>query len=91
MNKLLKMILPLLVLLTFTGCFSPSSVDAGEEGVMVKKPWIIGHGGVDSEPIRTGLVWTAWSTEVVRVNVKPFNVTEPKSFFYDDSRITYNC
>lgn len=57
--------------------FSPSSVDVGEEGVMVKKPWVIGHGGVDSESIRTGLVWTAWSTEVVRVNVKPFNVTEP--------------
>ena len=69
--------LSILVALTFTGCFSPSSVDAGEEGVMVKKPWIVGHGGVDSESIRTGLVWTAWSTEVIRVNVKPFNVTEP--------------
>ena len=69
--------LSILVALTFTGCFSPSSVDAGEEGVMVKKPWIVGHGGVDSDSIRTGLVWTAWSTEVIRVNVKPFNVTEP--------------
>ena len=69
--------LSILVALTYTGCFSPSSVDAGEEGVMVKKPWIVGHGGVDSDSIRTGLVWTAWSTEVIRVNVKPFNVTEP--------------
>ncbi len=70
-------VLSILVALTFTGCFSPSSVDAGEEGVMVKKPWIFGHGGVDASPIKTGLVWTAWSTEVIRVNVKPFNVTEP--------------
>lgn len=69
----------------FSGCFSPSKVDAGEEAVLVKKPWFFGHGGVDEEPIKTGLVWTAWSTEVVRVDVKPFNITEP----FDDL-ITYD-
>lgn len=68
--------LPILTL-SINGCVSPSSVDAGEEGVMIKKPWVFGHGGVDMEPIKTGLIWTAWSTEVVRVNIKPFNVTEP--------------
>lgn len=77
MKILFKTIFLISILINLTGCFSPSSVDAGEEGVMVKKPWVVGHGGVDSESIKTGLVWTAWSTEVVRVNVKPFNVTEP--------------
>ena len=77
MKTLFKTIFLISILINLTGCFSPSSVDAGEEGVMVKKPWVVGHGGVDYEPIKTGLVWTAWSTEVVRVNVKPFNVTEP--------------
>ncbi len=59
-----------------TGCFSPSKVDAGEEGVMIKKPWVFGHGGVVAEPLTTGLTWTVWSTEVKRVNLKPFNFDE---------------
>ena len=62
----------ILVALLFTGCVTPSSVDAGEEAVLVKKPYFFGHGGVDPESIKTGLVWTAFSTEVVRINVKPF-------------------
>jgi regulator of protease activity HflC (stomatin/prohibitin superfamily) len=69
----------------FSGCITPSSVDAGEEAVLVKKPWFFGHGGVDPEPEKTGLVWTAFSTEVIRINVKPFNITEP----FDDL-ITYD-
>ena len=60
----------------FTGCVSPSNVDAGEEGVLIYKPWIFGHGGVDGTPIKTGLAWTVWSTQVERVTVKPFNIDE---------------
>jgi regulator of protease activity HflC (stomatin/prohibitin superfamily) len=74
--KIILQIFSVLVLaLWFTGC-SPSKIDAGQEGVMVKKPWVFGHGGVDDTPLVTGLVWTAWSTEVVRVSVKPFNMNE---------------
>ena len=75
----------ILVALLFTGCVTPSSVDAGEEAVLVKKPYFFGHGGVDPESIKTGLVWTAFSTEVVRINVKPFNISEQ----FDDL-ITYD-
>lgn len=60
-----------------TGC-SYSSVDAGEEGVMIYKPYFFGHGGVDSDPIKTGATWTAWSTSVERYNVKP--VKEKETF-----------
>ena len=37
------------------GCsnFAP---DAGHEIVLIKKPWIFGHGGIESEPVRTGRV-----------------------------------
>lgn len=81
MKRFIKIGLVAALLAVFsTGCVSPSKVDAGEEGVMVKKPWIVGHGGVDPSPIKTGLEWTAFSTEVVRVNVKPFNIDET----YDD-------
>lgn len=77
MRKFMKMsLLAAVATFTMTGCFSPSKVDAGEEGVMIKKPWIFGHGGVSPEPIKTGLVWTVWSTSVKRVNIKPFNLDE---------------
>lgn len=57
------------------GC-SYVSVEAGEEGVMTYKPWIFGHGGVDSNPIKTGAIWTVWSTSVNRYNIKPKKITE---------------
>lgn len=39
------MLLGLLVAISFSGCFTPSTIDAGEEGVLIKKPWFLGHGG----------------------------------------------
>ncbi|MCK5020119.1 MAG: hypothetical protein KAS32_23900 [Candidatus Peribacteraceae bacterium] len=59
-----------------TACISPSRVAAGEEGVMIMKPWFFGHGGVESEPLTTGLTWTVWSTSVARYNIKPMKATE---------------
>lgn len=77
MKHLISLLLSIFIAFNFTGCFAPSPIDAGEEGVMIKKPWFFGHGGVEAEPVKTGLVWTAFSTSVERVNVKPFNITEP--------------
>ena len=65
-----------IAMFTMTGCMSPSSVDAGEEAVLIYKPWVFGHGGVDPVPVKTGLTWTLWSTSVKRINVKPFNIDE---------------
>ena len=76
MNKIKLTALAVLGVFTLSGCFSPSQVDAGTEGVMVKKPYIFGHGGVDETPLKTGLTWTVWSTEVKRINIKPFNIDE---------------
>lgn len=45
--------------------------DAGYEAVVVRKPWFFGHGGVDDQPIRTGLSWFAPSTSVVYVDMRP--------------------
>jgi regulator of protease activity HflC (stomatin/prohibitin superfamily) len=45
--------------------------DAGQEAVLVKKPWIFGSGGVASQPVKTGLSWRALSTEAVYVVVVP--------------------
>lgn len=47
------------------------SPDAGHEIVLVKKPLIFGHGGVDSEPVKTGLTVAAITTQGVDVYVQP--------------------
>ncbi len=62
-----------LALLAFVavGCTSP---DAGHESVLVMKPLIFGHGGVDSEPIKTGLSFVAPTTDAIDVNMQPQRV-----------------
>lgn len=65
-----------LVALCFSGCIAPSAIDQGEEAVLVYKPWIFGHGGVDQTPISTGLIWTFWSTSVIKVDIRPFKIDE---------------
>lgn len=40
MYKNIKLLLlGFLVAISFSGCFTPSTIDAGEEGVLIKKPW----------------------------------------------------
>ena len=75
MKKLTKLTTVALIGYSLMGC-SPSPVDAGQEGVVINKPWIFGHGGVSQTPIETGLAWTVWSTEVQRYNIKPDKLKE---------------
>lgn len=60
----------LLSLLLLGGCsrFAP---DAGHEIVLVKKPWFIGHGGVDPTPVKAGLTFGAVTTDGVDVYMQP--------------------
>ena len=57
------------------GC-TRAAPDAGEEGVLISKPWLFGHGGVAPEPVKTGLTFVAWTTSVVYINVMPTMVKE---------------
>lgn len=61
--------------LTTIGC-SPAPIDAGKEGVVIKKPWFFGSGGVSKDPIETGLAWVMWTTDVVSYNIKPEKIGE---------------
>lgn len=54
----------------FTGC-SYASPGAGSEAVLVYRPLVFGHGGVDADSIKTGLTLTAWTTDAVYVNMQP--------------------
>lgn len=70
MNKLL-IALALVWASLFIGACSYANPDAGEQAVLVRKPWFFGHGGVDPTPVTTGTQIIAWSTDEVRVPVTP--------------------
>jgi regulator of protease activity HflC (stomatin/prohibitin superfamily) len=53
-----------------------SSVDAGQEGVVVKKPWFVGASGVMPTPVQTGTVWRAPTTDVLSYDVRPYRLNE---------------
>ena len=55
-----------------TSCMGCTTVDADEETVLIDKPWFLGHGGVQSEPVETGLEWIWWSTDTETFKIVPF-------------------
>lgn len=65
----------LILSLSLSGCIY-ATVDAGHEGVLVEKPFLLGHGGVDPVPVTTGRVMVAITTEVVDVDVRPLQYSE---------------
>jgi regulator of protease activity HflC (stomatin/prohibitin superfamily) len=60
-----------------SGCVHPISTDPSTETVLVDKPYIFGHGGVQHETQKPGLGWYWWSTEGVSVPTYDFKVDEP--------------
>jgi regulator of protease activity HflC (stomatin/prohibitin superfamily) len=59
-----------LLSLFLAGC-SVYSPDAGHEVVLVEKPWLFGHGGVDPESVKTGRTFAAFTTDGVDVWMQP--------------------
>jgi regulator of protease activity HflC (stomatin/prohibitin superfamily) len=49
--------------------------DAGQEAVLVRKPILFGHGGVDPTPVKTGRSFVAWTTQAIYVPVVPQQFT----------------
>jgi regulator of protease activity HflC (stomatin/prohibitin superfamily) len=60
---------------SFTSCYLVQP-DAGQESVLVYKPYFFGHGGVDDTPVTTGATWCAWTTDHKEFQVTPITVTE---------------
>jgi hypothetical protein len=65
----------LVLVLGFTSCTSVTP-DAGQEAVLIHKPWFFGTGGVDNTPVETGLEYTWLSTDYVVVNMLPVKYDE---------------
>jgi hypothetical protein len=48
--------------------------DAGHEAVLVRKPLLVGSGGVDPTPVKTGLKYVAFTTTGIDVNMQPMRI-----------------
>lgn len=59
-----------IVLILTVGC-GAAKPNVGYEGVLIEKPWIFGHGGVDPNPVRAGMSFIALSTDVIYVSMQP--------------------
>jgi regulator of protease activity HflC (stomatin/prohibitin superfamily) len=82
----------LAIILPLAGC-SVYAPDAGHEVVLVDKPWFFGHGGVESESVKTGRTWAAITTEGVDVYMQPqkFEVDMPDTMTSDGVPVTFHA
>lgn len=79
MKKINFVILMMIMFISSFGISSCTSVapEAGEEAVLIHKPWFFGTGGVDSTPVETGLEYTWLSTDYVVISMLPQAYDEP--------------
>lgn len=70
-----KIFLTIVILFALTSCHF-ATPDADEVAVLVKKPWFFGHGGVVSDPIKTGNTWCVWTTSIEYFKITPITHTE---------------
>lgn len=75
MKKQINFLSIILILTTLTSCYRVSP-DAGQESVLVYKPFLFGHGGVDDSPVSTGATWCAATTDHVEFIITPITITE---------------
>lgn len=75
MKRLNFLILAAVSIASLTGC-SGVSPSGDEEAVLIEKPWIFGHGGVDDDPVTSGNKWVAVSTDNVKFVITPVKYTE---------------
>jgi len=82
--KTLKYML-LMAFVFLVGC--SVSPEGDEEAVLLKQPWIFGHGGVDLDAVKPGLVWVAPTTSAILFKVTPLTITEPFDDMITDDNI----
>lgn len=75
MKHFIKLFLALILCVTVSSCHGVRP-EADEEAVLIMKPWFVGHGGVDMEPVTTGLAWCWWSTSSETFKITPIRYEE---------------
>jgi len=73
--KPISLITMALMTLVLTSCYRVTP-NAGEESVLIYKPYLFGHGGVDDVPISTGATWCVITTDHKEFPITPVTITE---------------
>lgn len=91
MKKFLFMLLACMSMCFMTACHG-AAPDAEEEGVLIHKPWFLGHGGVSDTPVKTGLTWCWWSTSVEYFKIVPvvYNIEFDDIMSNDNTPLDYS-
>lgn len=74
-KKIIRVLCALFLLFSLNSCYRVSP-DAGQEAVLIYKPAIWGHGGVDDTPVSTGSIWCWETTDNVMFIITPQTDTE---------------
>lgn len=69
-KKSMLSVLSLCLMLGMNSCINVAP-GAGEEAVLIHKPYIFGHGGIDDKPVETGRQYEWFSTSYVIVSMLP--------------------
>lgn len=72
-RKIVSTITMAILAVSVTACGTVKP-DAGHEAVLVRKPLLVGSGGVDPMPVKTGLKYIALTTIGVDVNMQPMRI-----------------
>lgn len=54
-----------------SGCITSVEVGPGQEAVLIMKPLLFGHGGIDPTPVKTGMDFIASTTDAIMVDMQP--------------------
>ena len=61
--------------LILTSCYRVTP-NGDEESVLIMKPYLFGHGGVDESPVSSGATWCAATTDHKEFKITPQTITE---------------
>lgn len=85
MKKLIILSMIAFIAIAMTSCHGVRP-GADEEAVLIDKPWIWGHGGVDMNPVGTGLKWVWVTTSAETFKIVPFkHQVNMDDLFSDDN------
>jgi regulator of protease activity HflC (stomatin/prohibitin superfamily) len=89
-KKLILCFIAIIAMFSTTSCTSVSP-NADEEAVLIYQPWIFGHGGVDKNPVQTGLTWCALSThsEIFKITPQRYDVEFDDIMSNDNTPLDY--